>query len=192
PKEHAAYVAHVRLFAFVEDDRKRDTIFAWHAEVALPEEEVAEDRCRDVIELRRLEAGQRRDACSVLLEADKDRIRERHDGRAEDDQRRCRRDQERPEPAGHAYSASVCAWSHQPWIVRSLGISIFSSSAPRTRCCLNVATSTVRMSFSPSKPLWLSSRCSAAPKPARLSIWASSRQVSTSLVVAPTWSARYW
>ena len=41
-------------------------------------------------------------------------------------------------------------------------------------------------------PAWMNSWCSAGPKPARLSISASSRHVVTSLMVALTWSARDW
>src|ERR671921_9642 len=99
-----------------------------------------------MVELGRRVTGQRWGSGPVLLEADEDRAEERQERTTEQDERGGRRDQP---PA--AYSASVCAWSHQPSTVRSDGGSTFSSSAARATRLPNSSRSTSRMSRKPSK-----------------------------------------
>ena len=70
------------------------------------------------------------------------------------------------------------AWSHQPSIVRSDGGSIFSSSArPRDAAARTSSRSTLEDVPQALEPGLAQQACSAGPKPARLSICASSRHV---------------
>ena len=91
-------------------------------------------------------------------------------------------------------SSSVFAWSHQPSSIGSDGRRPRRArAAPRRtrspkarqverRGCRGVLRSAA----------WIISWCSSGPKPARLSISASSRHIRTSFGSAATWSARVW
>ena len=163
PHEHAADVAHVAPFSFIQHWCAADR----RVEVRRPQDQVGQDRIGRLPQVRLREPRPHGSLGTTLLErhphgVEEERDRQRHDGETD---RECDPDvadpaQGRAHPgivarSGRYSSSRVLACSHQPDTVMSSGGSRFSSVAARWIRSPNASSDRPRMSRRPSTSAWI-------------------------------------